>query len=154
LKDQDRSLWDHGMIAEASVLIESSLRSGPTRSYQIQAAIAGLHSLAPSFEETDWPQIVVLYRLLEAVQPTPVVRVNRVVAEAEVSGPEAALDLLSSVSGLERWHLYWSVKADLHRRANQPDLSADAYRAALECDMNDTDRKFLELRLQMVIGLA
>ena len=150
LADQDRSVWERAMIEEAAGLVEGSLRRREAGEYRIQAAIACLHGLAPTYEETDFEQIVQLYRMLEAIKPTPVVRVNRAVAEAQVSGPQRGLDLLEGISGLDTWHLFWSTKADFLRRLGQRDAAADAYRQALSCDMNETDRSFLEGRLASV----
>ncbi len=118
LADQDRALWDHEAIAEASALVESVLRRGRPGAYQMQAAIACLHGVAPTYAETDWQQIAEIYRMLEVRWPTPVVRVNRAVAEAEVAGPRAGLELLADLIGTstERWHLYWSTRADFERR--------------------------------------
>lgn len=148
LADQDRSRWDRNAIEEATRLVDSALlrrRPGP---YQIQAAIAALHSTANSLAETDWPQIAELDRVLEAHQPTPVVRVNRAVAEAEAFGPAAGLVVLDEVDGVDDWHLFWSTRADLLRRAGNTRAAVEAYRRALDCDMNDTDRSFLERRLR------
>ena len=150
LEDQDRSVWDHAMIDEASVLVEGALRQRSAGGYRIQAAIATLHGLAATYAETDWEQIAELYRLLEIAQPTSVVRVNRAVAEALSRGPEAGLQLLETVSGVDDWHLFWSTRADLLRRLEEYDSAADAYRRALECRMNDADRMFLERRLSEV----
>jgi RNA polymerase sigma-70 factor (ECF subfamily) len=116
--------------------------------YQIQAAIACLHSAAETYATTDWEQIALLYRRLEHHLPTGVVRVNRAVAEAELSGPQTGLDLLATVEGAERWYLWWSAKADFLRRLNRFVEAGDAYRRALACEMNDTDRRFLENRLE------
>ena len=148
LADQDRSLWDHEAIAEASGLVESVLRRGRPGAYQMQAAIACLHGLAPTYADTDWPQIAELYRMLEMRWPTPVVRVNRAVAVAEVAGPQAGLDLLAELVGTstERWHLYWSARGDFQRRLGQTEAAADSYRQALECPCNDSDRRFLQRR--------
>lgn len=151
LADQDRSLWDRAMIDEATMLVERSLRRRGAGEYRIQAAIACLHGLAATFEETDWNQIAELYRMLERVRPTPVVRVNRAVAEAHVAGPERGLELLEGVTGVDNWHLFWSAKADFLRRLDRRDAAADAYRRALDCDMNETDRSFLEGRLASVV---
>ena len=126
LADQDRGRWDHAMIAEASGLVEGALRRRGAGEYRLQAAIACLHGLAPSFEETDWPQIAELYRLLESVRPTPVVRVNRAVAEAQAFGPDRGLRLMDGVDGVDDWHLYWSTLADFHRRLSDTRAAADA----------------------------
>jgi len=149
LADQDRSLWDHEAISEAATLVDSVLRRGRPGAYQIQAAIACLHGIAPSYAETDWSQIAELYALLEQRWPTPVVRVNRAVAVAEVCGPRAGLDLLTDLAGgtAERWHLYWSTRADFLRRLGDTAAAAEAYRQALACPCNDSDRRFLTRRL-------
>jgi RNA polymerase sigma-70 factor (ECF subfamily) len=148
LADQDRSRWDHAAIAEAGAIVDRVLRHQAVGPYQIQAAIACLHGLADSDATTDWKQIVDLYRSLERVAPSPVVRVNRAVAEAKVFGPETGLGLLEQADGVERWHLYWATVAALHRQAGRIDQAARAYRSALDCEMNDTDRRFLEGQLQ------
>jgi RNA polymerase sigma-70 factor, ECF subfamily len=149
LADQDRSLWDAAAIAEAGVLVDSVLRRGRPGAYQMQAAIACLHGMADSYAGTDWPQIAELYRLLEIRWPTPVVRVNRAVAVAEVAGPRAGLELLSELVGTatERWHLYWSTRADFQRRLGEIAAAADSYRQALDCPCNDSDRRFMLRRL-------
>jgi RNA polymerase sigma-70 factor (ECF subfamily) len=154
LADQDRSRWDHAAIAEAGALVETVLRRGRSGPYQIQAAITCLHGLAPTWTDTDWPQIAALYALLESRWPTPVVRVNRAVAVAEVDGPRAGLELLSDLVGtpIERWHLYWSTRADLQRRAGDLVAARDSYEQALASPCNDTDRRFLERRLATLSG--
>lgn len=147
LADQDRALWDRGAISEANALVEVALRRRRPGPYQVQAAIACLHGVAPSDADTDWRQIVDLYRILETMTPTPVVRTNRAVAEAKVFGPAEGLAVLASVEGLENWHLYWSTVAELRRQAGDAGGAADAFQRALDCEMNDSDRRFLEQRL-------
>lgn len=148
LPDQDRSLWDQDAIAQASAILNRALRGRRPGPYQAQAAIACLHSLAPSDAETDWKQIADLYRTLESMMPSGAVRVNRAVAEAKVFGPQEGLDLLDSVENLGHWHLYWSVRADFLRQLGDRAAAVDAYRRALACEMNNTDRHFLEGRLE------
>jgi RNA polymerase sigma-70 factor, ECF subfamily len=152
LTNQDRSRWDRSAIDEAAALLESVLRRGRPGAYQIQAAIACLHGLAPSYAATDWPQIAELYGMLEQRWPTTVVRVNRAVAVAEDVGPLAGLGVLEELVGgpAERWHLYWSTRADFQRRLGQTDQAAVSYRRALDCPMNDSDRRFLSRRLAQV----
>ena len=149
LADQDRSLWDAGAITEAAALVDSVLRRGRPGAYQMQAAIACLHGVAPTYAETDWAQIAELFGMLEVRWPTPVVRVNRAVAVAEVAGPAAGLALLADLvdTPAERWHLYWSARADFQRRLGQTAAAADSYRQALECPCNDSDRRFMQRRL-------
>lgn len=147
LADQDRSRWDAAAIEEANSLVAERVRRGASGPYLLQAAISCAHGSAPAYEATDWSRITELYRLLEAVQPTAVVRVNRAVAEAEAFGPQAGLDLLATVEGAEHWHLWWSAQAALLARLGENRKAADAYRSALECEMNETDRAFMEAQL-------
>ena len=149
LADQDRSLWDAPAINEAAALVESVLRRGRPGAYQMQAAIACLHGVATTYADTDWAQIAELFSMLEVRWPTPVVRVNRAVAVAEVAGPAAGLGLLADLVGTptERWHLYWSARADFQRRLGQTEAAADSYRQALDCPCNDSDRRFMKRRL-------
>ena len=152
LADQDRTRWDHDAIAESSRLVEVNLRKRRVGPFQIQAAIASLHGLAPTFQSTDWPQIAELYGFLDRLQPTPVVRINRAVAVAFADGPQAGLDLLDALGDDELaevrgWHLYWSTRADFHRRLDDHVAAAAAYRQALTCPTNESDRRFLEWRL-------
>jgi len=153
LADQDRSQWNHHQIREASELVERNLRRGARGEYLLEGAIASLHGLASNWDETDWRQIVELYRMLELAKPTVVVRVNRAVAEAELSGPEAGLRLLDDVEGVANWHLYWSTRAELLHRSGLFDQAAAAYRDALTCPMNESDRHFLEQRLASLSAL-
>ena len=155
LADQDRSLWDHVAVAEAAGLVESILRRHRVGPFQLQAAIAVLHGLATTFADTDWPQIAELYGFLEQVQPTPVVRVNRAVALSFSEGARAGLMMLDGFTAaqraeVERWHLYWSTRADFHRQLCEWEKAATDYRRALDCAINDSDRMFLRMRLHEV----
>ena len=148
MADQDRTRWDSSAIDEASEFVEQALARRQVGPFQIQAAIACLHGVAPTFADTDWPQIAELYRLLEHYQPTVVVRVNRSVAEAEVSGPEAGLRLLDTLTeaDVDRWHLYWSVRSELLRRVGRHGSACEALQRALACEMNESDRRLLRVR--------
>jgi RNA polymerase sigma-70 factor (ECF subfamily) len=152
LEDQDRSRWDRRQIAEALPLVDEALRGGPGP-FAVQAAIAALHCQAARPEDTDWPQILRLYDLLERIQPSPVVSLNRAVAVAMVGGPRAALALVDAlaVSGdLDNYHLLHSARADLLRRAGSPAEAAKAYEQALALATNDSERRYLERRLREV----
>lgn len=150
LADQDRARWDRMAIEEAGDLVDRALRRRRPGQYQVQAAIACLHGLAASDAETDWRQIVDLYRILETMLPSGVVRTNRAVAEAKVFGPDEGLRVLGEVSGLEEWHLYWTTDAELRRQAGDLSAAAFSYRRALRCEMNDADRRFVEQRLRQL----
>jgi RNA polymerase sigma-70 factor (ECF subfamily) len=146
LEDQDRSRWNHAQIAEALPLVEEALRGGVSP-FALQAAIAALHCQA----ETDWPQIVRLYDLLERIQPSPVVSLNRAVAVAMVDGPAPALGLIDALAAggdLDGYHLLHAARADLLRRAGSRQEAAKSYARALELVSNDSERRFLERRLR------
>ncbi len=150
LPDQDRSRWDRAALAEAHQLIVASLTAGPPGRYVLQAAIASLYAEAPSYDQTDFPQIVVLYDRLLEVWPSPVVALNRAVPLAMVRGPEAAL---AEVERLERdgrlagYQYLPAVKADLLRRAGRDHEAAAAYRQALAVTANEAERAFLTERI-------
>ena len=142
LGDQDRSRWDHAMIAEGQRLVRACLRMGRPGPYQIQAAINAVHSDAATAADTDWRQILALYDQLMAVAPTPVVALNRLVALAEVAGPGPALDLADQL-GLDGYYLFHSTRADLLRRLGRRADAAAAYDAALARATNGAERAFL-----------
>jgi len=149
LPDQDRSLWDAGLVAEGQDLVRACLRRNRPGPYQIQAAIAAVHSDAPAAAATDWAQIVTLYDQLTALAPTPVVALNRAVALAERDGPAAGLaavaDLTDALDGYQPYH---AIRADLLRRAGRSPEAADAYRTAIALSDNARERRFLTARLR------
>jgi len=152
LEEQDRNRWDRRQIAEALPLVEEALRGGPSP-YAVQAAIAALHCEAARPEDTDWPQIVQLYDLLERLQPSPVVALNRAAAVAMVDGPRPALaliDALAAAGELDDYHLLHAARADLLRRMGSSEEAAKAYTRALALVGNDSERRFLERRLREV----
>jgi RNA polymerase sigma-70 factor (ECF subfamily) len=157
LQDQDRSLWDRAGIEEADRLIVSALRAGEPGRYVLQAAIAAVYAEAASYEETDWPQLLLLYDRLLQVWPSPVVALNRTVPLARVAGPGAAL---AEVEALERdgrlagYQYLPAVKADLLDRLDRPAEAAAAYRQALTLTRNAAERRFLTDRLTVLDQLS
>jgi RNA polymerase sigma-70 factor (ECF subfamily) len=152
LEEQDRSRWDHRQIAEALPLVDEALRGNPG-AYALQAAIAALHCRAARYEDTDWHQIVQLYDLLERIQPSPVISLNRAVAVAMVNGPQPALaiiDRLAAESDLDNYHLMHAARADLLRRIGSSEEAAKSYKRALALVTNDSERRFLQRRLREV----
>ena len=150
LEDQDRRLWNREQISEALPLVEDALRGG-AGPFAVQAAIAALHCQAPRADDTDWPQIVRLYDVLERVQPSPVVSLNRAAAVAMVAGPKQALALIEALAAsgdLDRYHLLHSARADLLRRLGSWTEAAKSYATAIELVTNDAERRFLERRLR------
>ena len=150
LEDQDRSLWDGDAIDEGAVLVEETLRQGRVGPYQIQAAIAALHCRAATPEETDWGQIVALYTVLERLQPTPVVRLNRAVAVAMTGALDEGLSLLDDLgeeARLADYHLFHAARADLLRRTGRMGDASRAYREALRVCSSPVERDYLRRRL-------
>jgi RNA polymerase sigma-70 factor (ECF subfamily) len=150
LEDQDRSRWNHPQIAEALPLVEEALRGG-TGVYALQAAIAALHCQAARAEDTDWAQIVRLYEVLEHLQPSPIVTLNRAVALAMADNSQIALTLLDRLAPeLDDYHLFHAARADLLRRSENFEAAAQSYARALEIVTNDSERRFLKRRLREV----
>lgn len=150
LEDQDRSRWNQKQIAKALPLMETALRGSPGV-FTLQAAIAALHCQAARAEETDWPQIVGIYDLLERLQPSPIVALNRAAAVAMASGPQAGLTLMDGLAAeLDGYHLLHAARADLLRRAGSLTEAAQSYERALALVTNDSERRFLERRLREV----
>ena len=150
LEDQDRSGWDSGALAEADALITGCLRLARPGRYVLQAAIAALYAQAPSYEQTDWPQLVALYDELLRVWPSPVVALNRAVPLSMAVGPQAALAEVERLEQDERLAGYQylpAVKADLLTRLGRPAEAATAYRQALALTANEAERAFLTARL-------
>ena len=155
LADQDRSRWDRAMIAEGHQLVVDALRGGTPGRFALQAAIAALHATAPTYADTDWEQVLVLYGELLAVWPSPVVELNRAVAMAMVAGPAAALrevERLERDDHLAGYHYVPSVKAELYRRLDRHAEAAEAYRRALELADNEAEREFLTGRLAQSVN--
>ncbi|MGH9723263.1 MAG: RNA polymerase sigma factor [Bryobacteraceae bacterium] len=156
LEEQDRRRWDQQQIAEALPLAAEALRGGPGP-FAVQALIAALHCQAARPEDTDWPQILRLYDILERLQPSPIVSLNRAVAVAMVHGPRPALaivDALAAAGDLDSYHLLHAARADLLRRAGSSQEAAQAYTQALALVSNDSERRFLERRLREVQSAA
>ena len=150
LPEQDRSRWDEVEIAEGVRLLDRAMalrRPGP---YQLQAAIAALHVEAASADETDWEQIAALYGRLLELSPRPVIALNRAVAVAEAGDPSRGLELIDAITGLERYHLLHSARADLLRRLDRAVEAREAYLRALEHTRNPAEREFLAARLREV----
>jgi RNA polymerase sigma-70 factor (ECF subfamily) len=148
LEDQDRSLWDRGLITEGVGLVERALATRRFGPYSIQAAIAAVHAEAPSAKATDWPQIVALYDVLLQMDGSPVVELNRAVAVAMRDGPAAGLALVEGlVTELEGYHLAHAARADLCRRLGRTREAHDSYKKALALARQEPERRFLERRL-------
>ena len=152
LEEQDRSLWDRAQIAEGSRLVEDALRlPGRPQAYAVQAAIAALHARAPSYPDTDWPQIAGLYEVLLRISPSPVIELNHAAAISMVDGPARALDLIGALEargGLNGYELLPAVRADLLRRLGRRDAAREAYLAASAATQLEPLRRLYARRLK------
>ncbi|WP_454617502.1 RNA polymerase sigma factor [Bradyrhizobium cenepequi] len=151
LEEQDRSLWDYRQIAEGLRLVEEALRMpGRPQSYAVQAAIAALHARAPSYEDTDWPQIAGLYEVLLRISPSPVIELNHAAAVSMVDGPARALDLIDALEargGLKGYELLPAVRADLLRRLGRHEAAREAYLAATAATQLEPLRRLYARRI-------
>ena len=140
---QDRSRWDTAAIAEGRELVERALRLRRVGPYQLQAAIAALHTE----DETDWPQIVALYGELERLVPSPVIELNRAAAVAMAEGPEQGLELIDRIEGLESYVSFHAARADLLRRLGREAEAVAAYERAVALAPDGPERRYLTRRL-------
>jgi RNA polymerase sigma-70 factor, ECF subfamily len=149
LEDQDRSLWNRDRIEEGLRILERALGLGAPGPYQLQAAIAALHTEP----QTDWAQIAALYAQLAQQIRSPVIELNRAVAVAMADGPEHGLELMRDLP-LDEYHLYHAARADLLRRLERIDEAAEAYRRALALAQTEPERRFLSRRLSEISSLS
>ncbi len=149
LADQDRSLWDHGQIAEGVALIERAFATGQVGAYAVQGAIAAVHSTAASVEATDWVEILGLYTVLDRIAPSPVVRLNRAVALGKVHGAAAALRAIEALLAggtLAEYHPAYVAQAEmLHQLGRLPE-ALSALNAAIALCKLEPERRSLAHR--------
>jgi RNA polymerase sigma-70 factor (ECF subfamily) len=153
LEEQDRTRWNRAQIEEGCALVERALRRRAVGPFQLQAAIAALHSEALQAADTDWKQIAQLYDELLARQPSATVLLNQAVAVGMSEGPDHGLELLNSTclaNELDSYHLYHAARADLLRRLDRRDSALAAYRRALSLTANAVERRFLRRRIAEV----
>jgi predicted RNA polymerase sigma factor len=151
LAEQDRLRWDGASIAEGVALVSDALARTTIGPYQLQAAIAAVHAEAPSADDTDWPQILALYQLLERVSSNPMVTLNRAVAIGMVRGPRAGLDLLATLDADDRMaghHRVDAVRAHLLEMAGDLAGARVAYRAAARRTTSLPEQRYLEGRAE------
>jgi RNA polymerase sigma-70 factor (ECF subfamily) len=151
LEEQDRSVWNHAQIAEGLKLVEDALRMpGRPEAYAVQGAIAALHARAPSYRDTDWPQIAGLYEVLLRISPSPVIELNHAAVVSMVDGPARALDLIDALEargGLKGYELMPAVRADLLRRLGRREAAREAYLAATGATQLEPLRRLYARRL-------
>jgi len=161
LRDQDRGGWEQALIAEGHALVRECLAreratGAPPGRYQLLAAINAVHTDARDAADTDWAQIAALYELLVRIDGSPIVRLNRAVAIAELDGPEVALAEVDRLGplGLDRYHAWHATRADLLRRLGRSAESRSAYDAAIETAGNEAERAWLARRRDTLVGGA
>jgi predicted RNA polymerase sigma factor len=155
LDEQDRSRWDQIQIAEGVALLTAALPNGAVGEYQLQAAIAAVHDEAPTAADTDWPQILVLYGLLERMTDNPIVALNRAVALAMVEGPAAGLAALETLEpGLAGHHRLDAVRGHLLEMSGDHDAAITHYRTAAGRTTSIAERDYLTNRAARLSGKA
>jgi RNA polymerase sigma factor (sigma-70 family) len=155
LDEQDRSRWDQDQIAEGIELLTAALPRGAVGEYQLLAAIAAVHDEAPTAADTDWPQILALYRLLEGMADNPIVSLNRAVALAMVEGPAAGLEALEGLGErLAGHHRLDAVRAHLLEMSGDPDAAITHYRTAAARTTSAAERDYLTLRAARLVSPA
>ncbi|HYL70373.1 MAG TPA: DUF6596 domain-containing protein, partial [Candidatus Dormibacteraeota bacterium] len=151
LADQDRTRWNREQIAEGAALVDTALQQRQPGTYQLQAAIAALHSTAASTQDTDWREIAAVYGELIRHEPSPVVEANRAVAVAMAEGPAAGLVILDTLRAnpqMDRWPQLHMARADMLDRLERRRDAADAYRLALQLEPPDAEREFIARRIR------
>jgi RNA polymerase sigma-70 factor (ECF subfamily) len=156
LEDQDRTRWDRSEIAEGLERLDRALRLGASNAYAIQAAIAALHARAEQAADTDWREIAALYAALLRSSPSAVVALNHAAAVAMAEGPERGLELLQPLASskeMQSYHLFFSARADLLRRAGRFREARADYERARDLASTAPERRFLQGRLAEVSAL-
>ena len=153
LEEQDRGRWDRAQIAEGLALLDRALGSGGSGEYQVQAAIAAVHDRAPRASDTDWPQILALYGLLEQLTGNPIVTLNRAVAAAMVHGPHEGLAILDTIVDRLAGHYRLDVvRAHLLEMAGERAAAVELYRAAANATPNVAEQRYLTMRVARLRG--
>jgi RNA polymerase sigma factor (sigma-70 family) len=150
MHDQDRSLWDHGLIAEGLHFMELSASGSDISEYHVEAAIASHHARAMQWKDTDWEAIVSLYDTLMLIRPSPIVALNRAIAVAEQSGPERGITEVLAIRDVERlaaYPFFFATLGELELRSGRLEAARTHFRAALDLARNPTERRFLEQRI-------
>jgi RNA polymerase sigma-70 factor, ECF subfamily len=148
LEDQDRGLWNRALIAEGLVLVEKAQRTEIPGPYQLQAAIAAVHARAARPQETDWKQIDQIYALLEVLQPSPVVTLNRAVAVSKVRGPAAALEMLAPLAGpLAGYFHFFGLKGALLKDLGRADEARVAFNQAIALARTPAEAAHIRMNL-------
>ena len=151
LEEQDRDRWNRDLIGRGLHYLSESASGDHLSRYHVEAAIAAQHSLAPSFAETDWPTILKLYDDLIRIHPSPIHELNRAIAIAQVSGPDAGIDAIQKIEApetLEDFHLLHATLGEFHRRAGRSEEARRCFNRAIECTVSPSERRLLQRKLR------
>jgi len=151
LAEQDRSLWDESSIARGLQHLDAAASGDTLTVYHVEAGIAACHAVAARYDDTDWPRIADLYDSLIVMKPTPIVALNRAIALSRVHGPRAGLAAVEAIADdplLARYYLLHATLGELALETGDRDRAGNSFRAALECECSDPERRFLEKRLR------
>jgi RNA polymerase sigma factor (sigma-70 family) len=154
LADQDRTLWNQALIAEGVELVTGALAAGPVGAYQLQAAIAAVHDEAARAEDTDWPQIMALYLMLDHVAPNPMATLSLAVAVAMVRAPQAGLELLATLDDDARvvgHHRLYAVRGHLLEMAGDRAAAREAFQGAMRRTASTAEKRYLRTRIDRLI---
>jgi RNA polymerase sigma factor (sigma-70 family) len=157
LDEQDRTRWNRALIDEGTALVSMALSAGSVGRYGVQAAIAALHDEAARVEDTDWPQILALYRVLMALSDNPMVALNAAIAHAMVDGPAAGLDAVAALDGDPRIRGHYrleAVRAHLHEMQGEHERAVAAYRSAAERTTSIPERDYLTIKAARLVAAA
>jgi len=153
LEHQDRDLWRSDLIVTADRILSSVLIKGQAGPYQLQAAISAVHAHSASFEQTDWKQIVLLYRLLRRQQSNPVIELNLAVALSYAESPSIGLSYLEQIpqlTSMQGYHSLHAARADMQRRDGQAQAAIESYTTAIACCGNQVERNYLQSRIETI----
>lgn len=153
LENQDRSLWDQNLIREGMQLIHQAIMSGRLGPYTLQAAIASVHAVADSVQNTQWDLIIEYYDMLLSINPSPVVELNRAIAVGMQEGPEAGLYIINNLlreNKLDSYHLIYSAQADFSKKLGLRDEAIKAYKRAIELARQEPERRYLQHQLSEI----
>ncbi|MDH5219508.1 MAG: hypothetical protein OEX19_17510 [Gammaproteobacteria bacterium] len=150
LEDQDRSLWDQALIREGVQLIQTAVMSGRLGPYTLQAAIASVHALADSLENTQWELIVGYYDMLLSMNPSPVIELNRAIAVGMHKGPAAGLEIIEDLVNSEKLHTYhtlYAAQAEFSKKLGLKEKAIEAYRRAIKLARQAPEQRYLKKQL-------
>ena len=153
LDEQDRGTWNQDLIRDGAEITQQALRTGRFGAYTIQAAISAVHAESPSYEETDWEQIIGLYDALLRIEPNPVIELNRAFAVAMFEGPEVGLNLVDNLldqGGLTDYHLAHAARADLCQRLGRADDAKASYLTAIQLANQEPEKRFLTRQIEKI----